>query len=59
MSRCSDLVLMAAVPLEAVGDPMVTPSPVEGIVGECDVVTGENITVHVVGRIRMLLGPLP
>ena len=45
------LVLMAAVPLLAVGDPMVTPSPVEGIVGDCDVVTDENIT--------LLLGPLP
>ena len=40
------LVLVAAVPLPAVRDPMVTQSPVEGIVGECDVITEENITVH-------------
>ena len=44
--RTDDLVLGAAVPLPVVRDPMVTQSPVEGIVGECDVVTEENITVH-------------
>ena len=41
-----DLVLVAAVPLPAIWDPMVTQSPVEGIVGACDVVTKENIMVH-------------
>ena len=41
-----DLVLVVAVPLPAVRDPMVTQSPVEEIVGECDVVTEEKITVH-------------
>ena len=39
-----DLVLVAAGPLPAVRDPMVTPSPVEVIVGDCGVVTEENIT---------------
>ena len=41
-----DLVLVAAVSFPAIRDPMVTQSPVEGIVGECDVVTKENIAVH-------------
>ena len=38
--------LVAAVPLSAIRDPMVNQSPAEGIVGECDVVTEEIITVH-------------
>ena len=38
--------LVATVPLPAIRDPMVTHLPLEGIVGECDVVTDENITVH-------------
>ena len=41
-----DLVLVAAVPLPAVRDPMVTQSPVEVRVGDCSVVTEVNITVH-------------
>ena len=41
-----NLVLVAAVTLPAVQDPMVTQSPVEVIVGDRGVVTEENITVH-------------
>ena len=41
-----DLVLVVAVLLPAVRDPMVTPSPVQVIVGDCSVVTEENITGH-------------
>ena len=37
-----DLVLVAAVALPSVWDPMVTPSPVEVIFGDCGVVTEEN-----------------
>ena len=37
--------LGAAVPLPAIKDPMITLSPVEEMVGECDVVTEGNITV--------------
>ena len=38
--------LVAAVPLPAIRDPMVASSPVEVIVGDCDVITEENITGH-------------
>ena len=40
-----NLVLGAAVPLPAIKDPMFTLSPVEEMVGECDVVTEGNIMV--------------
>ena len=48
-----DLVLVAAVPLPAVRDPMVTPSPVE--------VLSQKRTLRgtMVGRIQMWSGPLP
>ena len=39
-----DLVLVAAVPLPAARDPRVASSPVEVMVGDCDVITEENIT---------------
>ena len=54
--RSDDLVLVEAGPLLAISDPMVTQSHVEGIVGECDVVTEENITVLGGGSDRDIVG---
>ena len=41
-----DLVLGAAIPLPAVRDSRVASSPGEVLVGDCDVITDENITRH-------------
>ena len=41
-----DLVLVAAVPLPAIRDPMLASSPVEVMVGDCDVFIENNITGH-------------